>query len=84
MLYRQPGRQPLNSPLLCETGPVGKLKSYLVDVFCGFLAYVAARWIWSGGAGIFDDLVFELLTFAFVFGLLQVLIRGRKLAQRGK
>ena len=61
-----------------------KVGSWLIDVICGFAAYVTARWIWGRNAGVFENLHLELLTFAIVYLLLQALIRGRKLARKGK
>lgn len=61
-----------------------KLKSTMVDVLSALVAYVGARWIFSGEAGVFDRLFVELATFAGIFLLLQLLIRGRKWARKGK
>jgi hypothetical protein len=56
---------------------------WLIDVVCGFTAYVGARWIWSERDP-FTALHWELATFAAIFLLLKVLIRGRALARRGR
>jgi hypothetical protein len=64
--------------------PVHKFKSFLIDVVSGALAYVLARWIFSGEAGVFDRLHWELLTFGVLYGLFQLLIRGWRLARKGK
>jgi hypothetical protein len=66
-----------------KTKRFAKLGSRLIDVFCGFAAYVVARLIW-GGRGVFESLHWELLTFAVVFLLLQAIIRGRHLAREGR
>jgi hypothetical protein len=63
---------------------VDRIKSWLVDVVSGLAAYVLARWIFSGEAGVFDKLWLELLTFGGLFGLFQLLIRGRRLASKGR
>ena len=60
-----------------------KIGSRLIDVFCGFLAYVAARLVW-GTQDVFANLHWELLTFAAVYLVLQAIVRGRKLARAGK
>ena len=60
------------------------LGSWLINVSCGILAYTGSRLIWSHQQGVFDKLAYELLTFAILYLLLQLLIRGRKLAKRGK
>jgi hypothetical protein len=59
------------------------LLSWAVDAMCALVAYVIARWTWSG-SGLFEKLHFELLTFLAVYLLLQVIVRGRRLARRGK
>ena len=62
-----------------------KLKvGWLIDVLCALVAYVLARWIHQTNEGVFANLHWELLTFALIFVMLEALIRGRKLAQRGK
>lgn len=61
-----------------------KIKSTLIDIVSALVAYVGARYIFSGEAGVFDRLIPELATFAGLFLLLQLLIRGRKLARKGK
>ena len=61
-----------------------RLKSLLVDIVSAACAYVLARWIFSGEAGVFEKLHWELLTFGALYGLFQLLIRGRKLAQKGR
>ena len=60
-----------------------KIKSFLLDVISALVAYVVARWTFSK-AGAFENLHWELLTFAAVILLLQVLVRGRRLAKKGK
>ena len=60
-----------------------RLGSRLIDVFCGFAAYVGSRLIW-GGRGVFECIHWELLTFAVIFLLLQAIIRGRHLAREGR
>jgi uncharacterized RDD family membrane protein YckC len=60
-----------------------KLGSRLIDVLCGFAAYVGARLIW-GGRDVFESLHWELLTFAAIYLLLQAIVRGRRLARAGK
>ena len=62
----------------------GKILSWSIDVGCGVAAYVAARWIWGQNSGVFENLHFELLTFGLIYLLLQALVRGRKLAEKGK
>ena len=61
-----------------------KLKSTFIDIISALVAYVGARWIFSGEAGVFHRLLPELATFAGLFLLLQLLIRGRKWARKGK
>lgn len=58
--------------------------SWLINVVCGLLAYTGSRLIWKDSEGVLDNLVFELFTFAILYLLIQVLIRGRKLARKGK
>jgi len=60
-----------------------KLGSRLVDVGCGFVAYVGARLIWSGQP-VLKNLLLELVTFAVIFLLLQAMVRGRRLAKIGR
>ena len=60
------------------------LGSWLINVSCGILAYTGSRLVWNHQQGVFDKLAYELLTFAVLYLLLQLLIRGRKLAKRGK
>lgn len=59
------------------------LISRLIDVICGLLAYVGARLIYSE-KDVFDYLLWELVTFAAIYLLLQAIFRGWKLAQAGK
>lgn len=62
-----------------------KIKSWSIDVLCGCAAYVAARWIWSENeASPFQRLHWELLTFGSIYLLLQAILRGRRLAEKGK
>jgi hypothetical protein len=58
--------------------------SWIIDVFCGFVAYVGARWIYGPKEGAFSKLHWELLTFAALWLILQVLVRGRRLARQGR
>lgn len=60
-----------------------KLGSWLIDVLCGSLAYIGARLIWSGQE-VFQNLLWELLTFAVIYVVLQAIVRGRKLARAGR
>jgi hypothetical protein len=62
----------------------GNLGSWLINVTCGLLAYASSRLIWGQKEIRFEHLHWELLTFAAFYGLLQALIRGRKLARIGK
>ena len=57
--------------------------SRLIDVTSGVVAYVGARFIWTG-KDVFDNLFFELITFALIYLLLQAILRGWKLALAGK
>lgn len=59
------------------------LLSRLIDVLCGFAAYVGARFIWHT-QDVFANLPWELLTFAAIYLLLQAIVRGRRLAKAGK
>jgi hypothetical protein len=59
------------------------LLTRLVDVVCGFLAYVGARLAWGRREGL-DQLHLELLTFAVIYLLLRTAARGWKLAREGK
>ena len=60
------------------------MKSWLINVSCGLLAYTGSRFIWSHREMELGKLPLELLTFAALYLLLQVLIRGRALARQGK
>ncbi len=60
-----------------------KIGSRLIDVGCGFVAYVVARLVWSE-QDVFANLLQELLTFAAVYLILQAIVRGRKLARAGR
>ncbi len=60
------------------------MKSWLINVSCGLLAYTGSRFIWAEKDTGFTKLPWELLTFAVFYLLLQALIRGRGLAKRGK
>ena len=64
-------------------GWMGKVGSRLLDVACGFAAYVGARLIW-GGQSVTESLHWELLTFAVIYLLLQAIVRGQKLAREGR
>lgn len=59
------------------------LTSWFREVIAVAVAYVGARWIWAP-EGSFKNLPLELLTFAVLYVLFQVLLRGRKLARKGK
>lgn len=61
-----------------------RLLPLLRDVVCGFAAYVVARWIWGPVDGAFTNLPMELATFAALYLLLQVLVRGWRLARKGR
>jgi len=58
--------------------------TWLINVSCGLLAYTGSRFIWQESESVLGKLHLELLTFAILYLLLQVLIRGRKLAKKGK
>ena len=60
------------------------MKSWLINVSCGLLAYTGSRFIWAEKDTGFEKLPWELMTFAALYLLLQALIRGRKLAKLGK
>lgn len=60
------------------------MKSWLINVSCGLLAYTGSRFIWAEKDTGVTKLPWELATFALLYVLLQVLIRGRKLAKEGK
>ena len=60
------------------------IAAWFRDVLCGFAAYVGARWIWGPAEGAFTKLHLELLTFALLWLLLQILVRGWRLAKQGK
>ena len=62
---------------------MSKFTSRLVDVACGFLAYVGARLAWGRREGL-EQIHLELLTFAAIFLLLQAIVRGWKLAREGR
>jgi hypothetical protein len=62
----------------------GGVKSWLINVICGLLAYVGSRLIWAEKDSPFADLHWELMTFAVFYLILQALIRGRKMARLGK
>ena len=61
-----------------------RLLTFLRDVLCGFVAYIGARWIWGPPEGAFTSIHKELLTFALLWLLLQLLIRGWRLSRKGK
>ena len=58
--------------------------SWLINVLCGLLAYTGSRLIWAESESVFANLPMELLTFAILYLLMQLLIRGRSLAKKGK
>ena len=60
------------------------VKSWLINVTCGLLAYTGSRFIWAEKDTGITKLPWELVTFALLYLLLQALIRGRKLARLGK
>ena len=60
------------------------VKSWLINTACGLLAYTGSRFLWSHRELELGKLPLELLTFAALYLLLQVLIRGRSLARQGK
>jgi hypothetical protein len=60
-----------------------RIGTWIVNALCGLIAYVIARWTWSGRE-LFAALHWELLTFLGVYLLLQLLLRGRRLAKEGK
>ena len=60
------------------------VKSWLINVTCGLLAYTGSRFIWAEKDTGVTKLPWELATFAMLYLLLQALIRGRKLAREGK
>lgn len=60
------------------------MKSWLINVTCGLLAYTGSRFIWAEKDTGVTKLPWELVTFAILYLLLQTLIRGRKLARLGK
>jgi len=62
----------------------GGVGSWLINVICGLLAYTGSRLIWKDAESVLEKLPLELLTFAILYLLLQLLIRGRKLARKGK
>jgi hypothetical protein len=61
-----------------------RIGSWLINVICGLLAYTGSRLIWGEKESPFEKLHWELLTFAVFYLLLQALIRGWKLALKGK
>ena len=58
--------------------------SWLINVTCGLLAYTGSRLIWKDSDSVLGNLPMELLTFGILYGLMQLLIRGRQLAKKGK
>lgn len=60
------------------------LKSWLINVICGLMAYTGSRFIWAEKDTGVEKLHWELLTFAVFYLILQALIRGRRLAKKGK
>lgn len=60
------------------------MKSWLINTVCGLAAYTGSRFIWAEKDTGITKLHWELITFAVLYLLLQALIRGRKLAKRGK
>ena len=62
----------------------GSLGSWLINTACGLLAYTGSRLIWKDSDSVLGNLWKELLTFAVLYVLMQILIRGRSLAKKGK
>jgi hypothetical protein len=60
------------------------LGEHLRDVVCGFGAYVGARLLWGPEKDVFRSLPKELLTFALLWILLQLLLRGSRYVRRSK
>lgn len=60
------------------------VKSWIINVTCGLLAYTGSRFIWAEKDTGITRLHWELGTFALLYLLMQALIRGRKLAKEGK
>ena len=60
------------------------MKTWLINVTCGLLAYTGSRFIWAEKDTGITKLPWELVTFVALYLLLQALIRGRKLAKLGK
>jgi hypothetical protein len=60
------------------------IKSWLINVICGLLAYTGSRFLWAEKDTGVNKLHWELLTFAVFYLILQALIRGRKLARKGR
>lgn len=60
------------------------VKTWLVNVTCGLLAYTGSRFFWAEKDTGITKLHWELLTFALFYLILQVLVRGRKLAKKSK
>jgi hypothetical protein len=58
--------------------------TWLINVLCGLLAYAGSRLIWGAQDTVLGKLHWELVTFAAFYLLLQALIRGWRLALRGK
>ncbi len=58
-------------------------KSRLIDIGCGFAAYLGARLIW-GTREPWEALHWELLTYGAIFLILQAIIRGRRLVRVGR
>ena len=79
-----PRRDPPPEPPASRAAPtLGKrLGAHVRDVVCGFGAYVGARWLWGPPEGAFTRLHLELLTFALLWILFQVLIRGYRYVRR--
>ena len=61
-----------------------RLGGWVRDVVCGFAAYTGARLIWGPPEGAFKNLPRELLTFAVLWVVLQLLLRGWALSRAGK
>jgi hypothetical protein len=62
----------------------GRIGSWLINVICGLLAYTGSRVLWGAHEDVFEKLHWELLTFAVFYLLMQALIRGWRLALKGR
>jgi hypothetical protein len=61
------------------------LLAWLGDVFCALAAYTLSRWIWEKHTeSVFENLLPELGTFASLYILLKLSLKGIGLARRRK